>query len=420
MKTPWIGIIGLAFLAITTAHSQAPSGSPGEGNRFLFIVETSAAASKLEHGGRQAVFDLIFTGIAGQMKAGDTFGLWTFNDKVSAGVFPMQEWDPENNMELATQAGQYLKAQKYQNKARLDVAVKQLMPVVRAVKDLNIFIVSDPGTRLPDDPLGQGYGPENSKLAARARLAKQPLVTTLIVRNGGISNTLVTVGSEPIRLPALAIARSTVAASPRALATAKVRPTRAPIIMKGSQTPPSPQLGRVLSGSAEVNFVRSTQTNATPATPAGPAAPAPTDPAPDSASLQSPTPVVASTLPAPSPIPAPSLVEAKPNVAAAADVQKSETPQEIKTAPSAAVLAPIKVAARERSTTTPPRNEAKPVQAMAATAAPTLTERLFSPAAMVSIGALLFLLATAVTMLFVQKFRRPTHHASFITQSLEQ
>jgi hypothetical protein len=334
----------------------------------------------------------------------------------------MQEWDPENNMELATQVGQYLKAQKYQNKGRLDVAVKQLMPIVRSVKDLNIFMVTDPATRLPDDPLGQGYSPENSKLAARARVAKQPLVTTLIVRNGGISNTLVTVGSEPIRLPALAIVRPTVAASPRALAAAKVRPTRAPIIMKGSQTPTSPQLGRVLSGSAEVNYVRSTLTNAAPAASGASAVPAPTAPTADLASLPVPTAAVASPATAPSPTPASSLVEAKPNVPAA-DLQKAEAPQETKTetktAPIAAVLGPIKVAARERSTTTPPTT-ANPAQAVAATAVPTLTEGLFSPAAMVFIGALLFLLATAITMLFVQKFRRPTHHASFITQSLEQ
>jgi hypothetical protein len=39
---------------------------------------------------------------------------------------------------------------------------------------------------------------------------------------------------------------------------------------------------------------------------------------------------------------------------------------------------------------------------------------------MVFIGALLFLLAATVTIIFVQKFRRPTHQASFITQSLER
>src|SRR3954463_2838580 len=157
MKTPWIGLIGLACLAGSTGRSEAPPPNPVDGNRFLFVVETSAATARLAHGGRQAVFDLIFTGIAGQMKPGDTFGLWTFNDKVSAGVYPMQLWDPDNNMELATSVGQFLRAQKYQNKGRLDLAVKQIMPVARTVQDLNIFIISDPATHLPDDPLEQGY-----------------------------------------------------------------------------------------------------------------------------------------------------------------------------------------------------------------------------------------------------------------------
>jgi len=413
MKTPWIGLIGLACLAGSTGRSEAPPPNPVDGNRFLFVVETSAATARLAHGGRQAVFDLIFTGIAGQMKPGDTFGLWTFNDKVSAGVYPMQLWDPDNNMELATSVGQFLRAQKYQNKGRLDLAVKQIMPVARTVQDLNIFIISDPATHLPDDPLEQGYKPDNSKIAARARQSKQPLVTTLVVRNGAISNVVMTVGSEPIRLPALAFATATsVTRTPAAVAkVAPPRPARAPIIIKRSE--PRTEVAENRTPPPSV---------VTAPTPAP--APTPVEVAkPPALATTTSSPFVAAASPTATPLP-PTTTEAAPasqpnaeTVDAAA--RPTSTPPAV--SPAASILPSMKVAARERTKSPQPGpQQRQPRAAVTATATPTLTERLFSPAAMVSIGTLLFLLAAAVATIFVQKFRRPTHRASFITQGLER
>jgi len=412
MKTPWIGLIGLACLAATNGPTEAPPANLAGGNRFLFVVETSAATARLEHGGRQAVFDLIFTGIAGQMKPGDTFGLWTFNDKVSAGVYPMQLWEPDNNMELATQVGQFLKMQKYQNKARLDLAVKQIIPVLRTVKDLNILIVSDPATRLPDDPLEQGYKADNSKLAARARQSKQPLVTTLVVRNGAISNVVLTVGSEPIRLPPLAFAAATpVTRAPAGVAkAASPRSTRAPIIMKRSE--PTNTVAAATPPSAIASPSKPPEgTRPEVAAPVSSADAATSDAAVSpSSTLSSTESQRAAAVATP--------IQTIPEPAGASALAKS-APGAVSSA--ASLMGSVKVAARERSK--PPQasaREGQPTAAVTATASPTLTERLFSPAAMVFIGALLFLLAAAVTTIFVQKFRRPTHHASFITQGLER
>ena len=49
---------------------------------------------RFEHSGRQAVFNLIYSGIDSQMRAGDTYGVWTFSDQTRAGVFPLQVWNP--------------------------------------------------------------------------------------------------------------------------------------------------------------------------------------------------------------------------------------------------------------------------------------------------------------------------------------
>src|SRR5467141_3701397 len=117
MKATWSSLIAVILISAVFNTVEATTNNPSDGNRFLFIVETSSGSSRLEYGGRQAAFDLIYTGVSAQMHAGDTFGLWTFNEGVFAGVYPMQIWTPDN-IELATSAGQFLKQQRYEKKGK--------------------------------------------------------------------------------------------------------------------------------------------------------------------------------------------------------------------------------------------------------------------------------------------------------------
>src|SRR5258705_9404252 len=103
MKPTWMGLIGLALLIAISVRGEEPEEIVPEGNRFLFIVETSSSSARLEHGGRQPVFDMIFSGLFGQMRKHDSFGVWTFNESVRAGVYPKQAWDPALDMDLARQ-----------------------------------------------------------------------------------------------------------------------------------------------------------------------------------------------------------------------------------------------------------------------------------------------------------------------------
>src|SRR4026207_1131350 len=137
----WLVVVQWMVLATAmAAPATAPKPAP-PGNRFLFILETSAGMSRLEHGGRQAIFDLIYSGVDGRMRKGDTYGIWTFNEQVFAGVYPMQTWDGQRNLEHAASAGRYLKAQRYEKEGTSTNLINQLQAVLRVAKDLSVFIV---------------------------------------------------------------------------------------------------------------------------------------------------------------------------------------------------------------------------------------------------------------------------------------
>ena len=60
-------------------------------NRFLFIINTSAAMRPMTNGIRDAVLGLLQSRMQGQMRDGDTFGIWTYDDQLHTD-FPMQIW----------------------------------------------------------------------------------------------------------------------------------------------------------------------------------------------------------------------------------------------------------------------------------------------------------------------------------------
>src|SRR5687768_3830984 len=94
MLVQWM-VLATAMAAPQPAKPPPPRP---DGNRFLFILETSSGMNQLEHGGRQAIFDLIYSGVDGRMRRGDTFGVWTFNGGVHSGIVPMQTWDPRTRL----------------------------------------------------------------------------------------------------------------------------------------------------------------------------------------------------------------------------------------------------------------------------------------------------------------------------------
>src|SRR3954470_9111957 len=235
MKTIWITTISLAAAAAFGA-TNAPIAveTLPSGNKFLFVLETSAATARLDHGGGQAVVDLIYTGIFGQMREGDTFSVWNYNEEVFAGLYPMQLWKPEE-MELASSAGLFLKERPYEKKGQYEAALKVVAELIKGVRNVNVFILSDPSVRPARDLLGDKFTREFTEKARKARMAKQPVVTTLVARDGAITNWIVSIGNDSIKLPAMAIPPH-----PKPVVTvAKVPPAprmaKNPIIMTGSR-----------------------------------------------------------------------------------------------------------------------------------------------------------------------------------------
>ena len=83
-------MLGLLFLLLhLTPALSAPLAA--NSNRFLLLLDTSLAMKPLETAQREATFDLVYSGLRGQMTNGDTYGLWLAGEKNDTS-FPMESW----------------------------------------------------------------------------------------------------------------------------------------------------------------------------------------------------------------------------------------------------------------------------------------------------------------------------------------
>lgn len=442
------------ILWISLALGSAPSGADAAsylpasatGERFLFVVDKSSGMEKLQEATEATIFDLIGTGIYGQMLPGDTFGLWTFNKETSAGEFAMQVWDPRKARQQATVVAAFLSGVEFEASSNLKDVTEKLGKIVHSVSNVTIFIISDGDSQMKGTPFDKTINTEYKRQRKQRATAKRPFVTTLIARDGWIIDQSVTVAGTRIDLPARP---ALITPPPPALATT---PQNNPVVSSPivqappratTHTPPpipkpAPRISITTIKPAETNET-STATPAPTVTEPPPA----TEPA-TNAQITPPTPAPAA---APDPEPGRSEITSQNSILAAANTLATTTPPTAPAAPTKksasetsppaaipvssstieSVLAtltpePTRVAARETSAT-------PTTPATANTPSPASTVALQGVGAPISangssiwqlvFGALL-LVAALFLGLTVLRQRRPSTHASLITQSMER
>ncbi|MGO8698824.1 MAG: hypothetical protein ACLQVY_14010 [Limisphaerales bacterium] len=178
----WLCVLIAALLA-AAAPCRAESTHPHMENRFLFIVETSSDMKSRADEVTRAVVGLLNSDLNGELRQGDTIGLWTYSASLHP-EFPMQVWSGEKKEEIAELARQYLRQVRFERLGRLDKVWPALRQAVAKSERLTVIFIYDSDEIMRGTPFDRDINALQKKYRREFHTENLPVVTVLSARGG--------------------------------------------------------------------------------------------------------------------------------------------------------------------------------------------------------------------------------------------
>lgn len=337
------GLFLAAGMAPFAARAQTNAAkAPLSANRWLLIVDTSRAMHRRSDAVLKEIEGLLMSGLNGQLRRGDTLGLWTFNRDLYTGHFPLQTWSPGAKKEVTSRVLAFLEAQKYGSRVNFEKVRPSLAAVVRDSDVITIILISSGEEDVHGTPFDARINGFYQQWRDQQRKARMPFITILRAKGGKLTDCTVSTPPWPVQMPALPQERrptQTVRNKVQKAAHKNPPPTAAPLIFSGSNpepvtkvTPkPAPAVAQAETASsapvpANASKAPSAQLPQPSAPPAGGAVAQPPSKAPEASPTQAPL------IPAAAPV---AVVEPK------VEVPRTSEPVPAQAAPSKPEAAPV-------------------------------------------------------------------------------
>ena len=216
--------IFLAFAWRTDAQSFVLSS-----NRWLIVVDTSAAMESRQQATMDSVGAMLLSGMNGQLRPGDTIGIWTFNETLSKGKFPLQLWHPDVTQSIAAGAAQFLTSLKYQKSTKFECVMPDIHRLVTNSDILTVILLTDGDATLKGTPYDDTINATFKKDFRTQKKAKAPFIVAFRSEGGRITAFTLTPAPWLATFPPLPPAPVAVAEAP-APAVAPAPEPPAPVV----------------------------------------------------------------------------------------------------------------------------------------------------------------------------------------------
>jgi hypothetical protein len=175
-----------------------PKTAPG---RYLFVFELSKSMSRRAEGLAGSINDFLLSGIKGELREGDSIGVWTFNTTLSAGKFPLQTWPRQDQNLVAGKVITFLKDQKFGNFGRLDRLMPELSSLIKESQSLTVILITSGESDIQGTPFDKQINQAFTLWRAEQEKARMPFVTVLRIHEGKFAGFTVNPAQWPIELP---------------------------------------------------------------------------------------------------------------------------------------------------------------------------------------------------------------------------
>jgi hypothetical protein len=191
---PWLWLLAVLAWAVLPAAATE--------ERFLMVFGTSSAMKKRLPAVEKVIQQLYATDFGNQLGGGDSIGIWTFNDKLHLGEFPLVVWPPEQNKDAADKLFSFVKKQSFSGETSYSVVEGTLKRVIADSEHLTVIMVMDGDELINGTPYDDGINNLLLKTRDERRSLRQPVVLVLRTVKGKYVGGTVSFPPNQVNFPA--------------------------------------------------------------------------------------------------------------------------------------------------------------------------------------------------------------------------
>lgn len=182
------------------SHGQTSEASAMP-DRWLLVVDVSSPMKNRADAVRESVQSLLKSGMHGELVDGAELGVWTFNDSLHSGDFPLVTWTPDARDTIATQVDEFLAERRYRQQTDFSLVAPHLVEVMANSRRLTVILYSDGDEAIvgtPFDRAIQAYFAEHREMLKEEQI---PFVTVLRGYKGRLVGHSKSYPPWPVELP---------------------------------------------------------------------------------------------------------------------------------------------------------------------------------------------------------------------------
>ncbi len=191
-------LLAALALAVNAPAQPAPPTSP---QRWLLVFELSAEMKDRQPATAEVLKNFFATGAYGRLQPGDSIGVWTFDQKLHAGQFPLTIWNTNPAPAVAGNVAAFLQSRNYAGKARLSLLQPALNSIAANSERFTVVIFCTGESDLSGTPYDLGVNQIFRNARAERRKHRQPFVVLMRTWSGKYLGCTVNYPPGPMNIP---------------------------------------------------------------------------------------------------------------------------------------------------------------------------------------------------------------------------
>jgi hypothetical protein len=175
--------------------------SPPQERRWLLAIETSESMEPRKQGLYDTLENLFRSGFDRRLQPGDSIGVWTFNQEVLTGQFPLQTWSTDQGPRINQQLRAFLETRSFQRLGNPSAAVALATEVARRSAHFSLILICTGQEPISGTPFDSLINAALRDMRRTQRRTRQPVLVVLRSEHGQWIDYTVGQPPWPVQIP---------------------------------------------------------------------------------------------------------------------------------------------------------------------------------------------------------------------------